>query len=366
MSQDILLNDEQKMAVLKLWNENEEPPSLIDLIKQAYPDQNYDGRSKHGKAVSKFLKERSLNARKAHEYKKKEVPELTEDQKSYIANHCALMKPLEIARAIFGNKELTNLNNEVNLVRDHIKTLDPRITHIIAENEESASDGTGYKPPKSVNAAIQRINKYVPTGYNKDKLTPAQRKCAEVLLGYLHTFRYSHQINTYTSEQDQNLFESSFVRYTHDKPDLTQEEVDQYIVLATEVVISSNIQANIVRLQELLDDNADDTEGRRISMSLVESISSARTEYNQCVNRQQKLLNDLKIKRSERISKQVKENASILNLVEAWKEEESRMKMIKLANMRKQIVEKEIENLSSMDELKSRIFGLSKDEALNG
>ena len=42
------------------------------------------------------------------------------------------------------------------------------------------------------------------------------------------------------------------------------------------------------------------------------------------------------------------------------------MKMIKLANMRKQIVEKEIENLSSMDELKSRIFGLSKDEALNG
>jgi hypothetical protein len=101
-------------------------------------------------------------------------------------------------------------------------------------------------------------------------------------------------------------------------------------------------------------------------MSLVESISSARTEYNQCVNRQQKLLNDLKIKRSERISKQVKENASILNLVEAWKEEESRMKMIKLANMRKQIVEKEIENLSSMDELKSRIFGLSKDEGLNG
>jgi hypothetical protein len=147
---------------------------------------------------------------------------------------------------------------------------------------------------------------------------------------------------------------------------LTEEEVDQYIVLATEVVISSSIQANVVRLQGLLDDIADDTEGRRISMSLVESISSARTEYNQCVTRQQKLLNDLKIKRSERISKQVKENASILNLVEVWKDEESRIKMIKLANMRKQIVEKEIENLSTMDEIKCRIFGLSKEEGLNG
>jgi len=365
MATEIVLTDDQKMNVLKLWNESEEPPALMDLVKMAFPDQDYDGRSKQGKAVSKFLKERSLKARASHEYKKKEVPELTVDQKTYIFNHCALMKPLEIARAIFNDNQLTNLNNEVNLVRDYIKTLDPAVTHTVAENNDS-NDGTDYKPPKSLNAAVQRINKYVPVGYDKDKLASHQKKSAEALLGYLHTFRYSHQINTYTSDQDRNLFESSFVRYTYDKPDLTQEEVDQYIVLATEVVISSSIQANIVRLQELLDDIADDTEGRRISMSLVESISSARTEYNQCVNRQQKLLNDLKIKRSERISKQVKENASILNLVELWKEEESRVKMIKLANMRKQIVEKEIENLSTMDEIKCRIFGLSKDEALHG
>lgn len=365
MATEIFLTDDQKMQVLKIWNENEEPPALMDLVKAAFPDKDYDGRSKHGKAVSKFLRERNLKARSANDYKKKDAPDLTADQKVYISNHCALMKPLEIARAIFNNRDLTNLNIEVVLVRDYIKTLDPRVTHIIAENEDS-NDGPGYKPPKSLNAAVQRINKFVPVGYDKDKLNPVQKKCAEALLGYLHTFRYSHQINTYTSEQDQTLFESSFVRYTYDKPDLTQEEVDQYIVLATEVVISSNIQANIVRLQELLDDNADDTEGRRISMSLVESISSARTEYNQCVNRQQKLLNDLKIKRSERISKQVKDNASILNLVEIWKDEESRVKMIKLANMRKQVVEKEIENLSTMDEIKCRIFGLSKDEALNG
>ena len=365
MANDITLTDDQKMAVLKIWNESETPPALMDIVKSAFPEKNYDGRSKQGRSVSKFLRGRNLKARSANEYLKKDAPDLTPDQKVYISNHCALMKPLEIARAIFNNRELTNLNNEVNVVRDYVKTLDPKITHIIAENEDQQED-SGYKPPKSLNAAVHRVNKYVHIGMDKDKLTPIQKKSAGALLGYLHTFRYSHQINTYTSEEHRTLFESSFVRYTHDKSDLTEEEVDQYIVLATEVVISSSIQANVVRLQGLLDDIADDTEGRRISMSLVESISSARTEYNQCVTRQQKLLNDLKIKRSERISKQVKENASILNLVEVWKDEESRIKMIKLANMRKQIVEKEIENLSTMDEIKCRIFGLSKEEGLNG
>ena len=58
----------------------------------------------------------------------------------------------------------------------------------------------------------------------------------------MHTFRFNHQINNYETQNDRDLFESSFIRYTYDKPDLTQEEVDQYIVLSSEVVISANIQ----------------------------------------------------------------------------------------------------------------------------
>jgi len=106
--------------------------------------------------------------------------------------------------------------------------------------------------------------------------------------------------------------------------------------------------------------------GEKISMSLVEAISTSRNEYNQSVSRQQKLLQDLKVKRSDRLSKQVKENASILNLVELWKEEESRKEMIRLAEMRKELLSKEVERLSTIDEIKARILGLSKDEVLNG
>ena len=185
-------------------------------------------------------------------------------------------------------------------------------------------------------------------------------------MGYLHTFRFVHQISNNEHETERELFESSFVRYTHDKADLTQEEVDQYIVLSSEVVIASNIQRRVEHLQNLLDEAAQDTEGRRISMSLVEAIGKAQNDYHQSVNRQQKLLESLKEKRSDKLKSQIKENASVVHLVQMWKEEESRKKLIALAELRKKGVKKEIKKLSSMDEVKARIMGISEDEVLNG
>ena len=131
------------------------------------------------------------------------------------------------------------------------------------------------------------------------------------------------------------------------------------------MVIASNIQGRVERLNALLDTAADDTEGRRIAMSLVDAISTAQTEYHQSINRQQKLLESLKQKRSDKLKNQIRENASILNLVQVWKEEESRTKLIKLAALRKKSLEGEVEKLSEMDEIKCRILGLSRGEALD-
>ncbi len=66
------------------------------------------------------------------------------------------------------------------------------------------------------------------------------------------------------------------------------------------------------------------------------------------------------------MSKIMQESASILNLVELWKDEESRNKMIKIAELRKQNLSTEIERLSSMEDIKSRILGISEEEVLNG
>ena len=46
--------------------------------------------------------------------------------------------------------------------------------------------------------------------------------------------------------------------------------------------------------------------------------------------------------------------------------EENRIKMLKLAEIRKQNVKEEINELASMDEIKCRILGISEEEILNG
>jgi hypothetical protein len=272
------------------------------------------------------------------------------------------MTGLEMAKILFKNDNLTNLSQETRSVLEYMKNIPSNIKFNNTENENAATEG--YKPPRSEERMIAKVNKYVLDGIDKNKLTHKHKKEINSLIGYMNTHRFIHQTNIYDNEGDRELFESSFVRYTYDKGDLSQEEVDQYIVLCTEVVISSNIQQTINVLQNQIELSMQ--EDGKIPMALVEASSTARKEYNDCVNRQQKLNNDLKVKRSDKLSKQVKETASVINLVQMWKEEESRAKLLKMADMRKQTIEKEIDRLSTMDEVKCKILGISKDEILNG
>ena len=358
------LTKEQEDLIIQIWNANKDnPPSLQELTQKVFPDiPNVDGRSVYGKAVKIFLASRSLNVKTKSQYTPKTRVDFSQDQKDYISNNASLMSAVEISRELFQNYSLNNLSIEARSVQEYLDSL-PKQVNPGTSTEEEESQGD-YKPPKNSERALVRVNKYVLNGLDKDKITARNKKELTSLISYLHTYRFLHQIGTYGKQGDRDLFESSFIRYTYDKSDLTQEEVDQYIVLATEVVISSNIQAAIQTLQEQIDIEVNS--GNRIPMPLIEAVTSARTEYNQCVTRQQKLLNDLKVKRSERLSNQVKDNASILNLVQMWKDEETRNEMIKMADMRREVLKGEVGRLSSMDDVKARIFGLTEEEVLDG
>ena len=357
-----VLNEDQQNLIINTWNEKKEnPPSLQELTQLVFPEiPNIDGRSLYGKAVKKFLASRDLKVKTKSEYTPKDRTEFTQEQKDFLTNNANLMTPVDLARSLFNNYTLSNLSIESRSVDEYLNTLPKQVRAVQTEEEQQGE----YKPPKNQERAMVRVNKYVLDGIDKDKISAKQKKELNSLISYLHTYRFLHQIGTYVDSVDRDLFESSFIRYAYDKSDLTQEEVDQYIILATEVVISSNIQQTIQTLQEQI--NMEMDSGQKIPMVLVEAVTSARTEYNQCVGRQQKLLNDLKVKRSERMQKQVKENASILNLVLMWKDEESRNEMLKMADMRREVLKGEIGRLSSMDDVKARIFGLTEEEVLDG
>jgi len=365
---EIVLSKTQQHDILKCWNDatkaKQPPPSVLDLIKAAFPNEkDIKVNSPEGRSVRAFINTKNLVKTKTETKTPSPADEtsVTAEELEFIKQNAASMSPRDMGRVLLNDPSLSHLSKKVRAIKKAVAGLEAEEVY---EREELPE--RDYKPPKRFEQAVARVNKYVLHGIDKDKISLNQKKSVNSLIEYMHTFRFLHQISNYETITERDLFESSFVRYTWDKPDLTQEEVDQYIVLSSEVVIASNIQNRINTLQEHLDDAANDTEGRKISMSLVESIGTCTAEYNQCVNRQQKLLNDLKEKRSSRLSKQIKENASILNLVEMWKDEENRKKMIHLADLRKRAIKDEVDRLSGMDEIKARIMGLSEEEAIDG
>lgn len=361
------LSAEQEKELLSFWNRTPDaPPGLREIVEHLFPGMNYDGRNGAGRAVKSSLSRFNLKAKVPSEYiLKTSGIQLTEDQKNLIINNASTMTALELARLAFNNNQLSNLNAESRVVSTFIKSLGTTVVYNTNDNDE-IPDGN-YEPPNTIDKVLKRVNKYVNFTIDKEKLNSSQKKGLEMLINYLHTYRFIRQMNTFDTRQDRSSCEDAFVRYTYDKPDLTQEEVDQYIELSNQVVagIKTSHRKNILedRLSVIV---GNDQETLKVSIGLVDAIGKAGTEYDQCMRRQQKLLDDLKEKRSIRLSKQIKENASILTLVEDWRTEEMRNKMAKLGEMEQRAVADEVEKLTSLPEIKARILGLSKEQILYG
>jgi len=360
--ENIVLTVEQDKQILDFWNRTpSNPPGLKEITEHLFPGMNYDGRSGFGRAIKTTLAKFNLKAKGVHEIPSKtSVIKLSDEHQAFITNNVATMNALEIAKIIFNNNLLSNLNAEVRAVNEFIKTLDTKVIFNSAGNDDIPSGE--YIPPNTLDKVLRRTNKYVNGSLDKDKLTSKQKKGLEMLINYLHTFRFIRQMNTYESEEDRNSCEDAFIRYTYDKPDLTQEEIDQYIELANQGVRAISIQRRsegMQRQQETIQNSGGD---QKLSMSLVEAIGKAGTEQDQCLKRINDLLDDLKEKRSKRLSKQIQENASILNLVQAWRFEENRIKLLKLGELEQENNRNEAEKLMNMAEVRALILGLNKDD----
>jgi hypothetical protein len=57
-------------------------------------------------------------------------------------------------------------------------------------------------------------------------------------------------------------------------------------------------------------------------------------------------------------------NASILNLVELFQDEQERKMMIQIADMQKRTIKDEADRLENMSSWKARILGISKEDAI--
>ena len=68
--------------------------------------------------------------------------------------------------------------------------------------------------------------------------------------------------------------------------------------------------------------------------------------------------------RAKRVANKQQENASLINLVQLFQNEEERKIMVKIAELQKRAIKDETDRLEKMPEWKSRVLGLSKGELL--
>ena len=362
MGKSIQLTREQKEEILNHWNERSEegrPPTIIGITELIY-GEGFDGRSQEGRAIKEFLASRSLKAQSNHDYAPKLIT-LKESQKEYIENNASTMTVMEIASALFDKDDLRSGSQEVKSISQYISTISDELrTPSILENIKNSD----YKPPKSIVGCIERANRYIAVKFDRKSMGPKAKKDVKALIGFLHTYKFLYQMEVYCTTKEKDLFESTFVRYTHDKFDLTAEEVDQYIIVASEVVNCWNVQKQISALRTKQQESLLTDE--KLSMAFVEAIGKANTELNQSTERQNKMFKNLTQDRKKRLEKRLDENSSLLNFVELFKQEETRKQMLELAQKRNLENKEEINRLSSIEDLKCRIIGATENRSLYG
>jgi hypothetical protein len=349
------LTEAQKEIIRNNWDKMD----LLALTRVVFGMPGVDGRSKFGKAVKKFMSENNLKVRTTEFIKGAEFI-LTEDQKEYIRNSQG-MRAMEISKIIFQRADVKPLSKEFKAVYAYMKECD-----MVTPAEDEPPQEEIYRAPKKLEQVIGKVNRFCNEDLEEAKLKPDVRRNFLALLKYMSVYRFGYQINTYLTQVDRELFESSFVRYTYDKHDLLEEDVDQYIDLCGQIVSNAQQERYIQLLEhDYREALADDTK-RQNSKAFVDMINGSKDKLNQGKARQEKLYGGLVKTRGDRKNKQVEETASILKLVEAWRMKETRDEMIAVSQAQKMIEAKEIDRISSIDDIVALMAGITKEELLYG
>jgi len=354
---EYVLTKEEKEKSLELFKELD--GDLSEATKQLFNDPNEKGSTVRGRSLRKYWVEQGLSYRT--KVKKRVVKHfLSEREKAFVHQHyCPEMTKQEVAQliwpdeaAIYGFQE----SEKFIALCEYIKEKFPKA---ISMRDDAV--GEKYVPPTIISTAVKRLNKVASKTFDPDKLNVQDKKCIEKLITYLNAPRFIQVISAYLTKQSRDLFESEYIRSTWDKPDLTSDELNLYVNVCMDYVNLKEIELQKQKLNLMFDE----AEGQNdLTMRLTEMLKTKSEEYNQCINRIDKMLAKLNGERSKRIQNQHQRNASIISLVQLFQDEEERKLMIKMADMQKQSVRAEADEIEKMSDWKARVLGITKEDAI--
>jgi hypothetical protein len=294
------------------------------------------------------------------------------------------MKALEIARLLFSvtgpngepPKEISFNSAECHAVARYLRK-NMELTVQLLEEEQLEREDLEYTPPKNIQSLFSLVNRYVPNridanrasyGNSDGKMKEAEKVQLNALLSYIKTIKFIHTASTFTKKRDREMFVSTFIWHCHDKPDLSSEEQDQYIAVASETVNINQVQRHIRRMEDMIEESLSnpDEKNKLMSLSWLEQMNQSRTKYDSAKDRLKKLQDSLNGTRSDRLKDQVKRNQSVVPLLMLWTKEESRRSMLKIAQLEQEADGREQDRLESVDDVQALIAGMTRSEARHG
>ncbi len=346
---------------------------LGELTTLVFPGQKPDGRTIYGKSVRAFL------AGAGQEVDTTETPtgplELTEDQKTMIGDLLKagrVKSSVEMAKLVFPGVTIKNLSREQRAVFAYMREFYPDSFNVTEEPVASAQ----YEPPQRLQELIGIVNGYVMTGdvnrktYNPNTLKVSEKRNLTALMAYMRVYRFKYVASTYEKQVDRELFVSTFIRWAHNKSDLTEMEVDQMISAASETVSVAQMEREIQDIRryqeqviagEVVDENG---KVKRFGMTDVEMINGVRTKHDQSKGRLKTLMEGLETARSKRLDSLKDRNATLLNMFEAWMNDPDwRADIVGMGQREKRQDAAEVERIRTVDDLIALISGQSEEEA---
>ena len=331
----------------------------LELLRLVFPErEGVDMRSIEWKAIKTYIA-------KMNDGKGIQPPlpftELTEDQKSFIENSYKSSNPTEMARILFKDSRLSGISPQAQMVLNYIRTLDQNYR----KEDDVAAE---YTSPRSIVELAGRINKYrIQTRSDGKKLyadgefAPEEKRNLESLIGYMQLPMFKVEADKFTKKLDREVFESVFLSTCWDKPDLSAEHMIQYIQLA-----SLNAQKNVAdRLVRKLDErftNSLEDETKRLSKPEVDALNATKEKATEHLKQINALIKTLTVERSKMVNEKIAGASSMHPLVQAWRREDDRKRIIKLNREKYQAeLKQEIERFSTMDSLKAELWGLNPE-----
>jgi hypothetical protein len=347
---------------------------LGELVALVFPGCAPDGRTTEGKSIQAFLAGMDTKAPTT------ETPignqELTDDQKAMVDSLLKdgrVKSSMELAKLVFPDREVKGLSREWRAVHAYAKEYYPDSFSVTEEPVTEAQ----YTPPTRLQELIGIVNGYVMTGdvnkktYNPSLLKVSDKRNLTALMAYMRIMRFKYVASTYERQVDRELFISTFIRWAHDKSDLTAMEVDQMISAASETVNIAQMEREIQTIKryqesimagEEVDENG---KKRRFGMTDVEMINGVRTKHDQAKARLKILMSDLETVRSKRLDDIKDRNATLLNMFEAWMNDPDwRADIIAAGQREKKEDADEVARIRGTDDIIALISGQSIEEAV--